>query len=286
MKKGLQKFAKGILGIFIIKITLLSGLLTYQACTTDEYLDNTQVRDDFLKALQRANDKVSNVAVINGNNFISKSSNEDLVELELVNTDPVKDLEITTFEDIAVLSRSGDIYMKPDEAECNDLNRHGEECFVALVDDSEAREYMQPTLSASLEYLRSNGFTNQDIIDEFGTLDSPRVIFTAMVVERMVEIDRANGIANNNTRLSNFFFNEAYAMQDIQATYYDQAVNCVLRATGLAGAGVLLNEGIKEGLKKLGVKGTLKMVGQVAGRTLSWVGIIWAVGDFIYCMSQ
>lgn len=47
-----------------------------------------------------------------------------------------------------------------------------------------------------------------------------------------------------------------------------------------------MKKGIYAGLKKLGIKGTLKMVGKVAGRTLSWVGIAWAVGDFVYCMSQ
>jgi len=129
----------------------------------------------------------------------------------------------------------------------------------------ETKNALQPLINGSINLLRSFEFSDEEIIKEFGSLDSPEVVLSGIFI-LAIEKDKQMSLP--------------------VASDYDRAVECTLRATGLAGAGVLINEGIKEGLKKLGVKGTLKMVGKIAGRTLSWVGVAWAVGDFVYCMNQ
>ncbi|MBZ9779527.1 hypothetical protein LB452_11400 [Psychroflexus sp. CAK8W] len=46
----------------------------------------------------------------------------------------------------------------------------------------------------------------------------------------------------------------------------------------------IINEYIKEGIKRLGKKSVFRMVGKVLGRALNRVGVTWAVADFSYCM--
>mgnify|MGYP000954290271 CR=1 FL=1 len=147
-------------------------------------------------------------------------------------------------------------------------------------EENEMKDILEPLLNGSKDLLHAYNFTDKEIKEELGDLNSPEVILSAVLI---VALEKDKQISTASTiDLSSLFATSLYA----QENNYDKTVNCVLRATGLAGAGVLLNEGIKEGIKKIGVKGTLKMVGKVAGRTLSWVGVAWAVGDFVYCMNK
>ena len=72
--------------------------------------------------------------------------------------------------------------------------------------------------------------------------------------------------------------------QSLNAQTYEDFKHCALDAAGIAGIGILLDQGISAGIKNLGKKAVLRMVGQVLARTLSWVGVAWAVADFSYCM--
>lgn len=147
-------------------------------------------------------------------------------------------------------------------------------------EENEMKDILEPLLNSSKDLLHTYNFTDKEIKEELGEVNSPEVILSAILI---VALEKDKQISTTSTvDLSSLFATSLYA----QNNYYDQAVDCVLRATGLAGAGILLNEGIKAGIKKLGIKGTLKMVGKITGRTLSWVGIAWAVGDFVYCMGK
>lgn len=143
-------------------------------------------------------------------------------------------------------------------------------------EETEMKDILEPLLKSSKNLLYAYNFTDKEIKEELGDLNSPKVILSAALIVAMEKDKQINTASTVN-------LSGLYAKEE---NNYDKTVNCVLRATGLAGAGVLLNEGIKEGIKKLGIKGTLKMVGKVVGRTLSWVGVAWAVGDFVYCMNK
>lgn len=157
-----------------------------------------------------------------------------------------------------------------------------------ISDEKEIKEILKPLLESSKELLHAYDFTDQEIEDELGSLDNPEVILSAMLI---VAMENQRKVETASMDIGGLFFNNLYAQRgpgydDAQLSYYDKSVNCVLRATGIGAAGELLNHGIKNGLKRLGIKGVLKMVGKIAGRTLSWVGVAWAVGDFISCMNQ
>ena len=54
-----------------------------------------------------------------------------------------------------------------------------------------------------------------------------------------------------------------------------ELLSSIIKAIGLAG-----------GMKKMTVKALIKSAAKLAGRALGWVGLAWAVGDFVYCMNQ
>ncbi len=131
---------------------------------------------------------------------------------------------------------------------------------------------------SAIELVRSYGITDQEIIEELGSIDSAKIVLTAesiLVSESLID----------NGQTLTFFEAEdlSYAVLGligIQPAYAETIGGCLLEAVGIAG----LAEVIEEGIAGLGRKGVLKLLRKVAGKYLGPIGVALAAYDFADCM--
>jgi hypothetical protein len=130
----------------------------------------------------------------------------------------------------------------------------------------------------AIELIRSYGITDQEIINELGSLDSAKIVLTAqsiLVAESL--IDKGQTLI--------FFEPEdlSYAtlgLIGIQTAFAETIGGCLLEAVGIAG----LAEIVEHGIAGLGSKGVLKLLRKVAGKYLGPIGAALAAYDFAECM--
>lgn len=148
--------------------------------------------------------------------------------------------------------------------------------------EEEAKELLKPTLIGAKELLLSYGFSENEILDEFGSKENKDILMAGLAILEIENEAKKNSLSSlNSIKSDDLFFMFG---QSLNAQTYEGFKHCALDATGIAGIGILLDQGISAGIKNLGKKAVLRMVGQVLARTLSWVGVAWAVADFSYCM--
>lgn len=148
--------------------------------------------------------------------------------------------------------------------------------------EEEAKELLKPTLIGAKELLLSYGFTENEISDEFGSTENKDILMAGLAILEIENEAKKNSLSSlNSIKSDDLFFMFG---QSLNAQTYEDFKHCALDAAGIAGIGILLDQGISAGIKNLGKKAVLRMVGQVLARTLSWVGVAWAVADFSYCM--
>lgn len=124
--------------------------------------------------------------------------------------------------------------------------------------ETAAEQYMNNALTNSKNYLQEAGFTNQEIIEEFGSIDDPRVIYLAVVTKAI--IDNPGGLSGK------------------------KVLDCALEAFDIKD----IVEAIGSKTLTFGTKKALiKAVGKVAARFgLGYISTAIMVGEFIYCMLQ
>jgi len=127
-----------------------------------------------------------------------------------------------------------------------------------------AEAYVTPTkITEGYNYFISKGFTNAEIIEEFGSSNSP-AIYTAYTITKFINdnsgiwvLDAKNYIVNSNNPPS--------------------AYNCALEAFGILGIAEMLSG-------QLTKEGMLTVVRKVAPKALGVIGAAWAVYEFGACM--
>lgn len=129
----------------------------------------------------------------------------------------------------------------------NDLDWH----IKSASNDQQAQIILQPVIAETKNMLNQYGISDQEIIDDYGSLDSPELIYVGMYL--------ANDSQNQSMSSS-------------------EVVDCLLRATGIqafhdAFWGNFTNRRM-----------LLRAVGKFATRTLGWIGAALIVADFADCM--
>ncbi|APY08029.1 hypothetical protein BWZ20_06820 [Winogradskyella sp. J14-2] len=77
---------------------------------------------------------------------------------------------------------------------------------VASWDENQSKTILMPVINETIKLLNSEGISNQEIIDEFGSLDNPEILYLSMGI---VEYEGSSSLQKAD------------------------AVDCLLRATGL-----------------------------------------------------
>ncbi|WP_426431468.1 hypothetical protein ACPX19_03290 [Winogradskyella sp. HB-48] len=122
---------------------------------------------------------------------------------------------------------------------------------VTNWDENESKTKLMPVINETIKLLNSEGISNQEIIDEFGSLDNPEILYLSMGI---VEYEGSSSIQKADT------------------------VDCLLRATGLDA----FHQGFWNSFSNR--RALLRAVGRVATRTLGWIGAALIVADFAHCM--
>jgi len=232
-----NKFAKGMVGIFAIKLMLFGGAFLIQSCQTDEIEDTQTIEQEF--------------ALLKFEGIVRSS----IPRIQSV----VEKQQSFTTNSMTTLS-----------IETQQQN-----------EESQMKDILQPVVAGAKELLLSYGFTDEEINDEFGSTENKDVLMAGLAILEIETEANENYTSFNSINTNDLFFMFG---QSANAQSYDDFKRCALDATGIAGVGILISEGIKKGIKKLGKKAVLKIVGKALARTLSWVGAAWAIADFSYCM--
>ncbi|WP_299128109.1 hypothetical protein [uncultured Winogradskyella sp.] len=122
---------------------------------------------------------------------------------------------------------------------------------VANWDENQSKTILMPVINETIKLLNNEGISNQEIIDEFGSLDNPEILYLSMGI---VEYEGQSSYQKGDT------------------------VDCLLRATGLDA----FHQGFWNSFSNR--RALLRAVGRVATRTLGWFGAALIVADFAHCM--
>jgi hypothetical protein len=133
----------------------------------------------------------------------------------------------------------------------------------ANLDETSARIILTPGIDICITYLHTLGFTNEDLIEEFGSLQDPGIVMMGHYLN----------LGDNG-----------YQTYGGTSTW-DLIVDCAASAAGIAGVSVLLQTGIKNAIKQVGIKGVVKIVGKFLGKYLGWFGAALALIDFTECLT-
>ena len=147
------------------------------------------------------------------------------------------------------------------------------------MDEYELKPILEPIIFSGVELLRSYGLTDQEIINEFGSLTSPDISRAALAISQFESLAN-DGYTIEGFDHTDFVFSSLFVSQAFASDVYD----CALQAAGVKVLVELAEAGLGEGVKKLGKKGVQKLVRKVASRTLGWVGAGVAAYEFGDCM--
>lgn len=143
-----------------------------------------------------------------------------------------------------------------------------------------AVEYTKAINQDALSLIKSYGVTEQEIISEFGSLDSEKIALTAEAIvkaEELIDNGQTLSIFKESdyqlASLSFFGLNSTYAQSDTVG-------GCIADAVGIGVAFEVLEHGIAG----LGRRGVLKLIGKIGGKALGPIGLALATYDFADCM--
>lgn len=145
--------------------------------------------------------------------------------------------------------------------------------LLAFENENEAQTFMSPLLQPAIGVLHFEGFNDADIIDEYGSLNSSKIIQAAVILfgSKTKELKMQLGLMEVNA--------------EGKVGDYDLITSCAIDAIGITAITQLFSVGIKQAIKDMGKKAVLKMVGKVAAKYIGWVGAAWAAYDFYECIT-
>lgn len=158
-------------------------------------------------------------------------------------------------------------------------NSTEESPYPGNLTEGEVETFIENLRSPSVDLINSYGISDQEIIDEFGSLDNPLVEKAAMLISYTEDSVLALGHSLNIFENEDFLASNSFLISSCQAQ--DPTISgCLGEATGI----YLLKDVFKYGIKKLGKKGALKLLKKVATKYAGWVGAAIMVLDFSECM--
>lgn len=141
-----------------------------------------------------------------------------------------------------------------------------------ISEEEIADDFVNDIYNPSLDLIHSYGVTDQEIIQEFGSLHPSKIALAALA------ITEAENIIDQGYMIPELEF-EDYQTAKL-GPMSDTIGGCIADAIGIAAA----FEVIESGVMGLGKKGVLKIIRKVGGKYLGPIGIGLAVWDFADCM--
>ena len=296
-KLGLRKFLKGLFGFFVVKVVLMSTVIIYQSCNTEEGLPLVkQTKEEFRSSVQSARDHFSNVEVFSekevktNSNLLHRGMDGSLTKVDLVIEEPSELVAVSDFSDLTFYMNEGMISLKNQDDTNDDgtsdilveedcINVDGEQvCLSVYIDESQVQETLDPAIEAAREYMRSKGFTDAEIDYEVETEWGGSEEHLVPFVMYLVEI----GEEENSTaalEFKNVFFGSLHAQSTPELTA-DEIWDCAVDAVGLGFVSAVGGSGLKKAGIKMLTKSFTKLVAKFAGP----IGAAIMVADFGFCL--
>lgn len=160
----------------------------------------------------------------------------------------------------------------------NIISSKSEATFKNAVNPSFTEAEKLSILDNSIAVLNSQGITKAMIVEEFGSLNHPEIVSTALAVTRIVDgINAGNRVVDLETGFC--FSTNTYSTLSYSDSPDNLVIDCALIALGIKGGFILY-----EAKGQSTVSALLKAAGRLATRALGWIGAAVAVYAFGDCM--
>jgi hypothetical protein len=152
----------------------------------------------------------------------------------------------------------------------NDLNIQElkKEKSLTFSDEIEvkAKKELTPIIENGLNVLYSYGLTDKDILENFESLEDPKIALLALAIVSVESTEETHA------NLNSFLVNNSFAAQP-------SIGSCAMDALGIP-ASLLMGTA-----KGTSAKAIMKAAGKLAGRTIGYIGLAIAIYDFADCMN-
>lgn len=300
MSNGIKRIGKGLFAIFMIKLSLVFGVLVFQACQTESNFDNEvheEAKTNFLVALQESNQRLQEIVIspsatkgdVKGSDFM-KENTDEITTFKMClllnqddtanpsNTGVIDPTSINTFGEIVAISNQTST--KPvvlDDANSDIIASDPVAFGYSMCFDIPTEptiEAMELSIVDAKNYLIAKGLTESDIQNLFiadndgDAVEEYNLVPTVMML--IAEEQNENSTASVN--FMSLFGQNAHASRLGQ---------CAGDALGISAIAEVLRVGVNSSAGKKLLK---KAIRKVASRTLGWVGAAIFVYEFGDCM--
>jgi len=310
MSNGIKRIGKGLFAIFMIKLTLVVGVLAFQACQTESNFDNgvsEEAKTNFLAALQESNQRIRE---INLKKLSDDTHNNDKYEFtakddesplslkqiclevllgstndSLTNTsDPIDTSDVNTLGDVfdiadATNTRPVAINDSIVNDVANDPIAFGfSMCFDIQTEPIEAA--LDPAIQAARNFLLSRDLTEADIQEALDGADESAmipIVHAVLVVEA-----EAEGLVMN-TELD--FMSSIMGVQTMKAQSWGIISGCAISTLGLDSLADLRSALQGKKVSGRALKNAFKKVAKQFVKGLSGWGTILLVIEFGACVA-
>ena len=306
MNNGIKRLGKGLFAIFMIKLTLISGVLIFQACQTETNFDSEidqQSRDNFFAALKQSRELMDNATSKGffqiGNEATKgeltiKNSEQDsinwkqvclersLIDENLVDNDSiVTNAIVNSLTDVFDLANDtgtrpvvvDDTQTSSDDTSTSDFGYH-HTCYY--FDEDPIIAAMSPAIVEAKNFLYSKQMTDAEINE---ILDGQEEYNLVPLVTALIVTESNPSSSSASIDAFSLFGDISYAQDD--ESFSSRLYDCGMRALGISALQDLIQQGYKSTAGKKALK---KAIRKIAARTLSWIGVAWAVFEFTSCM--
>ncbi|WP_298423761.1 hypothetical protein [uncultured Kordia sp.] len=303
MSNVTQRVGKGMLAIFLIKLSLVAIVFIFQACQTDstDYKQEDEAKDNFLAALHESNARLNEIVInpsstkgsikING---IAEENNNEITTFKMClllnqddepsNTGVIDPTSVNTLGDVINAgNQSGERPVVVDDETNEPIDGTSTEfgfsmCFDIPIEPTQ--EALDPAITAARNFLLSRDLTEADIIEALdGADESIMIPFVNAVLSVEAE---AEGIAMNS-ELN--LMSSLLGAQTVHAQNWNTIGGCAIAALGLDSLGALRDALQGKKIKGKVLKKAFKKVAKKFIAGLSGWGTVLLVAEFGLCVA-
>ncbi|WP_046759372.1 hypothetical protein [Kordia jejudonensis] len=303
MSNGIKRIGKGMLAIFLIKLSLVVIVFVFQACQTDSlvYEQNEEAKNNFLSALQLSNEKLNEIVInptrtINDdkNDGVMKENSDGITTFKMClllnqddanasnNTGVVDPTNVATIGDVInVGNQSGERPVVVDDTTNEPIDGTPVDFGFSMCFDIPAeptQDALAPSIIEAKNYFYSRNFNDADIVEMLDGEDESMLVPLVLEIMVLTEIDESNNATAFN--MSTLFGNSLHAQSTTSKSW-----NCLMRALGVSTL-VESFQSIKNGNKAILKKVGKKAIKKLASRFLGPIGAAIAIIDFVICMNE
>ena len=225
MSNGIKRIGKGLFAIFMIKLSLVVGVLAFQACQTESnsYKEIAEVKNNFLDAIYESREQIKKISLKNSLtsgyddtkvDFIAKENDEDFVnwkqiclgniQQDSINAGTNSTTDLTNI-DTTDINTVGDLFDLADGTGTrpivvnnnDDLNDDDTDetpiisfdiCFN--IPTQPTLEALEPSIVAAKEYFYSKQFSDDEILEILDGEDESNLV--PLVMALVAEEEQSN----------------------------------------------------------------------------------------------